>query len=244
MSLIGESTGGKSDAPAPFIEFDRNAAAIPTSILPGLLLTGLIVAAAVALRQIPCVAAFSPMILAIVLGIAHRNFLGESPLAKLGVTFALRRLLRIAIILLGLQLTTQQVATVGATGVGVIAATLVCTFLFATWLGRPHGNRWQAGTQLIAAGTSICGASAVMATNTVTGAAGEDVAYAVASVTVFGSIAMLLYPLLAAPFHLTSHGYGLWSGLKSMRSRKSWRPLTKKALKQGSSVFYPNSRAL
>jgi uncharacterized integral membrane protein (TIGR00698 family) len=199
MSLIGESTGSKSDAPTPFIEFDRNAAAIPTSILPGLLLTGLIVAAAIALRQIPSVAAFSPMILAIVLGIAHRNFLGESPLAKPGVTFALRRLLRIAIILLGLQLTTQQVATVGATRVGVIAATLVCTFLFTTWLGRRLGVDGKL-TQLIAAGTSICGASAVMATNTVTGAADEDVAYAVASVTVFGSIAMLLYPLLGHPF--------------------------------------------
>jgi uncharacterized integral membrane protein (TIGR00698 family) len=66
--------------------------------------------------------------------------------------------------------------------------------------------------QLIAAGTSICGASAVIATNTVTQAHDEDVAYAVACVTVFGSIAMFVYPLLPALLHLNPHGYGLWAG--------------------------------
>jgi uncharacterized integral membrane protein (TIGR00698 family) len=65
---------------------------------------------------------------------------------------------------------------------------------------------------LIAAGTSICGASAVIATNTVTRARDEDVAYAVACVTVFGSIAMFTYPLLPGLLHLSSHDYGLWAG--------------------------------
>ena len=66
--------------------------------------------------------------------------------------------------------------------------------------------------ELIAAGTSICGASAVIATNTVTRAADEDVAYAVACVTVFGSIAMFVYPLLPSLLQLDPHAYGLWSG--------------------------------
>jgi uncharacterized integral membrane protein (TIGR00698 family) len=66
--------------------------------------------------------------------------------------------------------------------------------------------------ELIAAGTSICGASAVIATNTVTRAADEDVAYAVACVTVFGSIAMFVYPLLPGLLQLDPHAFGLWSG--------------------------------
>jgi uncharacterized integral membrane protein (TIGR00698 family) len=66
--------------------------------------------------------------------------------------------------------------------------------------------------QLIAAGTSICGASAVIATNTVTDAPDEDVAYAVACVTVFGSVAMFGYPLLPGLLHLDPHAFGLWSG--------------------------------
>jgi uncharacterized integral membrane protein (TIGR00698 family) len=119
--------------------------------------------------------------------------------------------LRFAIILLGLQLTAQQVIEVGATGIAVIALTLVATFLFTTWLGRLLGVDRKL-SQLIAAGTSICGASAVIATNTVTQAHDEDVAYAVACVTVFGSIAMFAYPLLPVFLHLDARAFGLWSG--------------------------------
>jgi uncharacterized integral membrane protein (TIGR00698 family) len=66
--------------------------------------------------------------------------------------------------------------------------------------------------ELIAAGTSICGASAVIATNTVTRAPDEDVTYAVASVTIFGSIAMFAYPLLSGALQLDAHHFGLWAG--------------------------------
>jgi uncharacterized integral membrane protein (TIGR00698 family) len=66
--------------------------------------------------------------------------------------------------------------------------------------------------ELIAAGTSICGASAVIATNTVIEAHDEDVAYAIACITIFGSIAMFAYPLLPGLLHLDSRAYGIWSG--------------------------------
>jgi len=182
-----------------------------TSILPGLLLTSGIAAAAFALRLIPGVSILSPMILAILIGIAFHNLVGTPARAKAGITFSLRRILRFAIILLGLQLTASQVAEVGLTGVAVIAATLVATFTFTKWFGRVIGVDRKLA-ELIAAGTSICGASAVIATNTVTQGPDEDVAYAVASVTVFGSIAMFVYPLLPDLLHLSPHAYGLWTG--------------------------------
>jgi uncharacterized membrane protein YadS len=69
---------------------------------------------------------------------------------------------------------------------------LAGTFIFTVWLGRRLGIDRKLA-QLIAAGTSICGASAVIATNTVTGASDEDVTYAVACTTVFGSASMLFY---------------------------------------------------
>ncbi|QIB35197.1 YeiH family protein [Ancylobacter pratisalsi] len=180
-------------------------------IVPGLLLTGAIAAAAFGLRQLPMVGLLSPMILAIVIGIAFHNLVGTPARAKAGVTFSLRRILRFAIILLGLQLTATQVAEVGATGIAVIALTLVATFVFTTSLGRLMGIEAKLA-ELIAAGTSICGASAVIATNTVTRASDEDVAYAVACVTVFGSVAMFLYPLLPGVLGLDAHAYGLWTG--------------------------------
>jgi uncharacterized integral membrane protein (TIGR00698 family) len=183
----------------------------PTMLWPGLVLTGAIAAAGFAMRQLPGLGVFSPMILSIVIGIAFHNLISTPARAKAGVVFALRRILRFAIILLGLQLTAQQVVAVGVTGIAVIALTLAATFLFTTWLGRWMGVDHKL-TQLIAAGTSICGASAVIATNTVTQAPDEDVAYAVACVTVFGSIAMFVYPLLPTVLHLDAHAFGLWSG--------------------------------
>ncbi|MBS0532459.1 MAG: YeiH family putative sulfate export transporter [Proteobacteria bacterium] len=181
------------------------------AVLPGLALTSAIAAAGFALRYIPGVSVLSPMILAILIGIGFHNIVGTPAIAKAGIKFSLRRILRFAIILLGLQLTASQVAEVGLTGVAVIVTTLVATFLFTKWCGRVLGVDGKLA-ELIAAGTSICGASAVIATNTVTGAHDEDVAYAVACVTVFGSIAMFLYPLLPGVLHLTPQAYGLWTG--------------------------------
>jgi uncharacterized integral membrane protein (TIGR00698 family) len=181
------------------------------ALLPGLAIAGGLAAAAFALRDLPGVATFSPLILAILLGMAFHNVVGTPAQAKAGIKFSLRRILRFAIILLGLQLTAAQVAEVGATGIAIIIATLVSTFLFTKWFGRVLGVDAKLA-ELIAAGTSICGASAVIATNTVTNARDEDVAYAVACVTVFGSIAMFAYPLLPALLHLTPKAYGLWAG--------------------------------
>jgi uncharacterized integral membrane protein (TIGR00698 family) len=123
----------------------------------------------------------------------------------------MKRLLRAAIILLGFQLTLSQVAEVGGPGLLIVAATLAATFVFTVWAGRALGVDPKL-SQLIAAGTSICGASAVVATNAVADAHDEDVAYAVACVTIFGSIAMLTYPLLPGLLHLGEREYGLWSG--------------------------------
>ena len=179
--------------------------------LPGLLLASAVAISAYLVRQLPGMATFSPLILAIVLGIAFHNLVGTPSAAKPGVAFSLRRLLRIAIILLGLQLTIAQVIEVDGRGIGIIAATLVATFAFTVWMGKLLGVDRRLA-QLIAAGTSICGASAVIATNTVTNAHDEDVAYAVACVTVFGSVAMFSYPLLPGLLHLDPHAFGLWSG--------------------------------
>src|ERR1700737_2262310 len=139
-------------------------------IVPGLCLSSVVAAAAFAASQLPGMATFSPMILAILMGIGFHNIIGTPAWAKPGVTFSLRRLLRIAIMLLGLQLTATQIIEVGGRGLGIIA------------------------------------------TNTVTDAHDEDVAYAVACVTVFGSIAMFAYPLFPGLLHLDPRAFGLWTG--------------------------------
>jgi uncharacterized integral membrane protein (TIGR00698 family) len=182
-----------------------------SALWQGLLLTGTIAASAFALRLVHIFSVFSPMILAIVIGMAFHNLAGTPLKAIPGVKFSIRKLLRLAIILLGLQLTASQITEVGGSGIAVISATLVATFLFTVWMGKRLGVGREL-VQLIAAGTSICGASAVIAANTVAGAHDEDVAYAVACVTVFGSLSMFLYPLLPALLHLGPKAFGLWAG--------------------------------
>jgi uncharacterized integral membrane protein (TIGR00698 family) len=181
------------------------------AVLPGLGLTAGVAALAIGLRNIPGVGILSPMILATLIGMVFHNLVGTPAWATPGVKFSLRRVLRLGIILLGFQLMAAQVAEVGFVGAGVIATTLVATFVFTKWLGRVIGVERKMA-ELIAAGTSICGASAVIATNTVTEGSDEDVAYAVACVTVFGSLSMFLYPLLPGLLHLGPDAFGLWSG--------------------------------
>lgn len=198
-------------AQCPPASSETSPLAAVADILPGAVLTTGIAATAFLAHRMPGLAALSPLILSIVLGAALHNVVGTPTWAKAGVTFSLRRVLRLGVILLGLQLTAEQVMEVGAGGLLVIAATLVGTFVFTTWLGRMMGVERKL-TQLIAAGTSICGASAVIATNTVTDGSDEDVAYAIACVTIFGSLAMLSYPLLPGLLNLDAHGFGLWAG--------------------------------
>jgi uncharacterized integral membrane protein (TIGR00698 family) len=200
-----------ADGTPPQPALVSGAASAIAAATPGLVLVGFVTVTAFGLRLLPGAAIFSPMILAILAGILFHNIVGTPHAAKAGVTFAMRRLLRLAIILLGLQLTAVQIAAVGYSGIVVIVLTLAASFLFTTWLGRLLGVEHKLA-QLIAAGTSICGASAVIATNTVTNAHDEDVAYAVACVTLFGSVAMFAYPLLPALLHLDARAFGLWSG--------------------------------
>ncbi|WP_187435853.1 YeiH family protein [Bradyrhizobium hipponense] len=181
------------------------------AVIPGVALAGAIALVAKLLHGVPGIATFSPMILAISIGIFVRNLVGTPSFAAPGISFSVRRLLRAAIVLLGFQITLTQLAAVGAKGLLIVVGTLVATFAFTLATGRALGVDRKL-TELIAAGTSICGASAVVATNSVTGASDEDVAYAIACVTIFGSIAMFVYPVLPHLLHLDGGAYGLWSG--------------------------------
>jgi uncharacterized integral membrane protein (TIGR00698 family) len=181
------------------------------ALLPGVALTFAIAVLAFVLRLIPGVATFSALILAILIGIAFHNLVGAPAICRPGIKFSMRRILRFAIILYGLQLTLTQVASVGVVGFLAICVTLAATFVFTVQMGKLIGVEPKLA-ELVGAGTAVCGAAAVVATNTVTEGSEEDVAYGVACVTAYGTIAMFLYPLLPQLLHLDARGYGLWTG--------------------------------
>lgn len=181
------------------------------NLLPGLLLVLTLALGAMTVQRFTGSAALSPLTVAMVLGIALRNSIGIREKAVPGVKFTQRRILRLAIILLGFQLTLGQLYQIGIDGFAVVCVVLVSTFIFAKQAGQLLGVDRQL-SELIAAGTAVCGASAVIATNTVTRGSDEDVAYAIACVTVLGSLLMLLMPLVGATLDMEATRYGIWVG--------------------------------
>ena len=180
-------------------------------LAPGLALTAIIAGVAFALRLVPGVATLSPMILSVLLGVVLHNSVGAPAAAREGVAFSLRFVLRFSIILLGLQITAGQAAELGFGGLATIATALLGTLAFTILMGRALGVP-RGLALLIGVGTSICGASAVLAAKVATAGDDEDAAYAVACVTVFGTLAMFAYPLAQNLLHLSPRAYGLWAG--------------------------------
>jgi len=180
-------------------------------LAPGLALTAIIAGVAFALRLIPGVATLSPMILSVLLGVVLHNSVGAPAGAREGVAFSLRFVLRFSIILLGLQITAGQAAELGVGGLATIATALLGTLAFTILMGRALGVP-RGLALLIGVGASICGASAVLAAKIAMAGDDEDAAYAVACVTVFGTLAMFAYPLAENLLHLSPRAYGLWAG--------------------------------
>jgi uncharacterized integral membrane protein (TIGR00698 family) len=191
---------------------DENAGNIIAHYAPGLVLVAVITASAYGLRHMPYVSQLSPMISAIFVGMLFANVVGIHASAASGISLSGKRLLRLAVALLGLQISFAQLGDIGVRGVGFAAFGLGTTFLFTLWMGRLLGVDRRL-SHLLAAGTSVCGASAIAAANAVTGADDEDVAYAVACITLFGTIAMFLFPFVALVTGISDRAYGLWVGL-------------------------------
>ncbi|ARJ43041.1 hypothetical protein B1H58_14060 [Pantoea alhagi] len=168
--------------------------------LPGLLLTGLMAAAALTLgrQHFFATLGLSGLTLAIVTGMLLGNTLYPylHSVCDSGVLLAKQRLLRLGIILYGFRLTFQQIAGVGISGIVIDALTLSSTFLLACWLGRRWLGLDRESCWLIGAGSSICGAAAVLATEPVVKAQAAKVAVAIATVVLFGTLAIFIWPLL------------------------------------------------
>ena len=178
----------------------RNAMDPLLRLLPGLVISGALAAAAIALSRIGWLQdhGFSALTLAIVLGMLVGNtaYPRVARVSGAGVNFSKQNLLRLGVVLYGLRLTVQDIGHVGLAGVATDALVLGSTFALACVIGIRCLGMDRKTVMLIGAGSSICGAAAVMAAEPVVKARAEQVTVAVATVVVFGTIAIFLYPLL------------------------------------------------
>lgn len=138
----------------------------------------------------------SAIMMAILLGILIRNVVTLPAMFQPGIRFGLVRVLRLGIVLLGIRLSLGEAGTIGLKSLPVIIGAITAALLIVTYFSRRVGLTNRLGT-LIAVGTSICGATAIVATAPAIGAKDDEVSYSVACVTLFGVIAMLVYPFAA-----------------------------------------------
>jgi uncharacterized integral membrane protein (TIGR00698 family) len=164
----------------------------------------------------------SPLVIGIVMGIFYANTLHNHIPNEwgTGIVFSGKKILRFAIVFYGFRITFQQIADVGLDGFLVSLIMLSSTFLLGTFLGMKVFKMDRDTSMLTAAGASVCGAAAVLATEPVLKAEGHKTAVAVSMVVLFGTISMFLYPVLYATIiepatgflHMTTQEFGIYVG--------------------------------
>ncbi|WP_167630957.1 YeiH family protein [Mariprofundus ferrooxydans] len=184
----------------------------------GILFVSLFALAAIQISQWSWIkhAGISPLIVGILLGILYANTLHHRlPEEWLpGISFSARKILRLAVILYGFYISIQEVLAIGWAGAGTAAIMMSSTLLLAYWLGVYLLGMDKQTALLTGAGSAICGAAAILAFEPVIKAKGHQTAAAVATVVLFGTISMLLYPMLfdLGILNLSSSGWGIYIG--------------------------------
>ena len=186
----------------------RRIAAIGT-LTPGLAVAASATAMVLALSHL--VPTVSPLLIAILLGAILSNVTRLPTRVGPGLTFAGKKLLRVGVALLGLQLVFGDILGLGVGMIAVVIAIVVLGILGTMFAGHLLGLSWTQRL-LVACGFSICGAAAVAAADGVVDAKEEEVLTAVALVVIFGTGMIPLIPLLSNAIGLGELDAGLWAG--------------------------------
>jgi len=185
--------------------------------VPGLLLAGGITAVAFGLTQISAVQAlgFSPLVLAILLGMIYGNTFYHKHQGSLesGLEFSQAKLLRLGIALYGLNISFSAIAELGMAVVWLDVAVIIMVMLVGMFIGRKVLGLDRGMAAMVSIGAAVCGAAAVLAAAPVTKASSQQVAMAVATVVLFGTISMFLYPIIYPLLPLSGDAaYGVFAG--------------------------------
>ncbi len=165
-------------------------------------------------RQAVKALGFSPLTIAIVMGMLIGNFSYQKiPVHwHIGIKFSMQKLLRLGIILYGFRITFQQIYDIGLAAVFIDIFIVASTFIIGTLVGTRFLGLDRDSAMLTASGASICGAAAVLATEPVLKSESHKTAIAVATVVLFGTIAMFTDPLIYQLGLLTDQQFGIYTG--------------------------------
>lgn len=150
-------------------------------------------------------------VFAILLGMVMALFWKEQGRARAGITFTSKKILQLAVVLLGFGMNLSSVAKVGAQSLPIILSTITTSLVAAFVLHKLLHMDAKIST-LIGVGSSICGGSAIVATAPVIGADDEEIAQSISVIFLFNVLAALTFPTLGGMLGLSNEGFGLFAG--------------------------------
>lgn len=181
------------------------------SYLPGMVLALAIAFAAQFIENILPVHIIGGSVIALFIGMFLNTVINTENSLKPGIRFTSKRLLKFAIILFGASLNISIVLDVGRLSLYVMIFTLLTCFGGGYFIGKALGLNWKM-SNLISAGTGICGGSAIAAIAPVIDAEDTDVAYALSATFLFDMLMIIAFPIMGRYLGLSDMAYGLWTG--------------------------------
>ena len=150
-------------------------------------------------------------VIAMFIGMLVNHFIGKNGFLAPGIKFTSKKILKFAIILLGLSLNINTILHVGKLSLVVMVFTLATCFGGGYFIGKALGLNWKL-SNLISAGTGICGGSAIAAIAPTIDAEDSDVAYAMSATFLFDMAMIVLFPIMGRAIGMNAEAFGIWAG--------------------------------
>ncbi len=179
--------------------------------LPGILISVAIGALAWYLETLLPIHVVGAAVIAMFIGMVINGFLKPQNVFSAGIKFTSKKILKFAIILLGLSLNITTILQVGKMSLLVMIFTLLTCFGGGYFVGRALKLNWKL-SNLISAGTGICGGSAIAAIAPTIDADDLDIAYAMSATFLFDMAMIILFPIMGKAMGMTDQAFGIWAG--------------------------------
>ncbi len=179
--------------------------------IPGIALSVCVAALACWLESLLPIHLIGSAVIAMFIGMTLNYFLKTTSVFASGLKFTSKKILKFAIIMLGLSLNINTILNVGKLSLTVMIFTLLTCFGGGYFIGRALGLNWKL-SNLISAGTGICGGSAIAAIAPTIDADDNDVAYAMSATFLFDMAMIVLFPIMGAAMGMTDEAFGIWAG--------------------------------
>ena len=180
-------------------------------VFPGIILSVGVALLACWLESLLPIHLIGSAVIAMFIGMVLNHFLRNTKVFASGLKFTSKKILKFAIILLGLSLNITTILNVGKMSLIVMIFTLLTCFGGGYFIGKALGLNWKL-SNLISAGTGICGGSAIAAIAPTIDADDNDVAYAMSATFLFDMAMIVLFPIMGQAMGMTDQAFGIWAG--------------------------------